>query len=102
MLESRPSKEQLSPLGDWLIVQVLEVPEVTEGGLLMALSNSGAESYGQVLKVGPGYYQNGIRIAPTVQEGQVVMFKKGRGVEMRFKSENVLFMTERDLFAIVE
>ena len=60
------------------------------------------QAYGKVLKTGPGYYQNGVRVAPGVKAGQTILFRKGRGLDMKFDGENVLFMTERDLLAVVE
>lgn len=101
-MESRPNKEQLTPTGDWLLVEPIELPEVSQGGIVMPLTNTGqVDAYGKVLKTGPGYYQNGKRIAPGVESGQIIMFRKGRGLEMRFDGENVLFMNERDLLAVV-
>lgn len=101
MLEQRPNKDQITPTGDWLLVEPLDVPEVSVGGIVMPGSNSAQDSYGKVLKTGPGYYQNGVQIAPGVKSGQIIMFRKGRGLEMRFGGEKVLFMNERDLLAIV-
>jgi co-chaperonin GroES (HSP10) len=101
-IETRPSKDQLTPTGDWLLVEPVDVSDISEGGILMPTNNSSAQdAYGKVLKTGPGYYQNGKRIAPGVLAGQTIMFRKGRGLEMRFGGDKVLWMTERDLLAIV-
>ncbi|MHA2135829.1 MAG: co-chaperone GroES [Candidatus Thorarchaeota archaeon] len=100
-IESRPNADQLQPTGDWLLVEPLEVPEVSEGGILMPTTNSAVDNYGRVLKTGPGYFQNGVQVPPGVKPDQIIMFRKGRGLEMRFGSDKVLFMTERDLLAVV-
>lgn len=101
-MEHRPNKEQLQPTGDWIIVMPIDVSEKAKSGLFMPDSASRVDKYAKVLKTGPGYWQNGVLIKPYVKEGQTVMFKQGRGLEMRFDGENILFMTERDLLAVVE
>ena len=101
-IETRPNKDQLKPTGDWLLVEPVEVSDVSEGGILMpAHASTAVDAYGKVLKTGPGYFQNGKRIPPGVEAGQIIMFRKGRGIEMRFSGDKVLWMTERDLLAVV-
>lgn len=99
-METRPSKDQLQPTGDWIVVEPLEVSDVTESGIMLPTdSNSSMDCYGRVLAVGDGFWQAGEKIKPSVEAGEVVMYRRGRGVEMRLKREKVLFMTERDFFA---
>jgi len=101
-MDRRPDKSQLKPTGDWLIVEPLNLPEHSTGGIVMPTSASRPDKYGKVIATGPGFYQNGVRVEPWVKNGQTVMFKAGRGLEMRFDGDHVLFMTERDLLAVVE
>ena len=97
----KPDKTQLKPTGDWIVVEQLEVSEKTVGGILMPLQNSKIEKYGKVLKIGPGHYQNGEMVSPSVKVGDTIMFRSGRGLNLRLGGEEVLFMTERDLLAII-
>jgi chaperonin GroES len=97
----RPNLDQLKPTGDWLLVKPVLLPEVTTGGIVMPTANRSAEAYGIVHKTGPGFWQNGVLVAPDVQVGDTILFRKGRGLEMRFDGEHVLFMTMRDLLAVV-
>lgn len=103
LMTQQPSKEQLSPTSDRIIVEPLEDPGVGPSGLTI-VSNSGSsgEQYGRVLAVGPGTYQNGVLIQPNVQVGDIVMFQGNRGVKVRLRSEDVLFMTERDFLAVIK
>lgn len=99
-MKALPSKSQITPTGDWFLVELVTPPERSIGGLVMP--GARAEEYGRILKVGSGYYQNGVLIPPRVSEGQTVMFHKGRGLRIRFDGEDLVWLTERDLLATVE
>lgn len=101
VLQVQPSKTQLAPTGDWIVVDPLDDPDMMVGNIALFGSGAGPEKYGQVVAVGPGFVQNGQAVPPRVKVGDVVMYKSDRGVPMRLNSEEILFMTERDLFAVV-
>ena len=103
-MDQRPTKEQLEPTGDWLMVEAFHVPEISKGGIVMPTGTGPSvsqEAYGKILKTGPGYYQNGKQIPPGVKAGDTVLFRKGRVLYMRFNWDKVIFMTMRDLLAVV-
>ena len=101
-LECKPELDQLAPTGDWFIVKPIDLSERTAGGLLMPLSHTGHDKYGEVLAVGRGFYQNGVLIKPEAKVGQTIMYRAKRGLECRFSGEQVLFMVDRDLLAVIK
>ena len=102
-MKVQPSKEQVQPTNDLIVVEPLEDPDLSlAGGIQLANPDGNAEKYGRVLAVGPGTYQNGVLVEPRVQIGDTVMFRNNRGTKIRLRTEDVLFMTERDFLAVVK
>jgi chaperonin GroES len=97
----QPNKMQLEPTGDWVVVEPLEDPGISAGGITLAGGSERGDKYGKVLAVGPGGYQNGVLLEPRVKKGDVVMFRGGRGLPLRLQMEEILFMNERDFLAVV-
>jgi co-chaperonin GroES (HSP10) len=87
---------KLEPLGDQIIVRLLDEAE-TEGGIYLP---HGSEPRAEIVKVGPGSWTaQGAHIKPSVQPGDLVLLRKGRGTSIRFGGENHIFVTERDFMA---
>lgn len=101
-MKAHPSRAQLTPMGDWFLIELITPPERMVSGIVMPGNDSRPEEYGRVVKVGSGFYQNGTLIPPRVHEGQTVMFHRGRGIRIRFDSDDVVWLTERDVLATVE
>jgi chaperonin GroES len=88
----------LQPLGDRLIVEVLEEAEVTVGGIVLPDTAKEKPQRGRVVAVGPGSRdKNGERVAMDVAEGDEVVFSKYGGTEMRLGSDEVLILRETDV-----
>jgi len=88
----------LQPLGDRLIVEVLEEEEVTVGGIVLPDTAKGKPQRGRVLAVGPGARdKNGKRVPVDVGEGDEVIFSKYGGTEIRLGSDELLILREADL-----
>ncbi len=98
---NRPSKEQIQPTGDMILVQPLEVSNETPGGLLMPINHNDPEGYGMIVAVGPGFHQNGVLVEPKVAAGDIVMLRTKRGLPIRVGNEHLLFMNERDFLAVI-
>ena len=88
----------LQPLGDRLIVEVLEEEEVTVGGIVLPDTAKEKPQRGRVLAVGPGARdKNGKRVPVDVGEGDEVIFSKYGGTEIRLGSDELLILREADL-----
>ncbi len=93
----------LQPLGDRLIVEVLEEEEVTVGGIVLPDTAKEKPQRGRVLAVGPGARneQTGEFIPMDLAEGDEIIFSKYGGTEIRLGSEEVLILRETDVLAKV-
>ena len=92
----------LQPLGDRLIVEVLEEEESTASGIVLPDTAREKPQRGRVLAVGPGARnEDGMRIEMDVAEGDEVIFSKYGGTEIKLGVEEVLILRESDVLAKV-
>src|SRR5438445_13482692 len=92
----------LQPLGDRLIVEVLEEEEVTVGGIVLPDTAKEKPQRGKVLAVGPGARdEDGKHVPMDVAEGDEVIFSKYGGTEIRLGTDEVLILRESDVLAKV-
>ncbi|HIV99982.1 MAG TPA: co-chaperone GroES [Candidatus Desulfovibrio intestinipullorum] len=94
---------KLQPLNDRLLVKRLESEEKTAGGLYIPDTAKEKPSKGQVVAVGPGKVDdNGNRVALTVKKGDMVLFNKYAGTEVKLDGTDHLVLREDDVLAIIE
>ncbi|MDY3974353.1 co-chaperone GroES [uncultured Veillonella sp.] len=92
----------MKPLGDRVIIRVLEKEEKTKSGIFLPDTAKEKPSEGEVVAVGAGkVYDNGQRIAPEVAVGDKVMFSKYAGTEVKIDGVDHLVISERDILAIL-
>ena len=93
----------LQPLGDRLIVEVLDEEETTISGIVLPDTAKEKPQRGRVLAVGPGNRseQTGDLIPLDVAEGDEVIFSKYGGTEVKVDGEDVLVLRESDVLAKV-
>lgn len=91
----------LKPLGDRVVVKVMEQEERTKGGIVLPDTAKEKPQQGKVVAVGPGrILDNGQRVAPEVKVGDVVIFAKYGGTEVEVDGEEYLVLRESDILAI--
>ena len=94
----------LQPLGDRLIVEVLEEEETTGSGIVLPDTAREKPQRGRVFAVGPGgrSEHTGQLIAMDVAEGDEVIFSKYGGTEVRLGgADEVLILRQSDVLAKV-
>ena len=92
----------LQPLGDRLIVEVLEEEETTASGIVLPDTAKEKPQRGRVLAVGPGSRDdNGQFVAMDLEEGDEIVFSKYGGTEIRVGTEDYLILRESDVLAKV-
>jgi chaperonin GroES len=92
----------LKPLGDRLIVQVLEEEETTVSGIVLPDTAKEKPQRGRVLAVGPGARDDdGDYIAMDLEEGDEIIFSKYGGTEIKLGVDEVLILRESDVLAKV-
>ena len=93
----------LKPLGNRVVIEPIEQEEVTAGGIVLPETAKEKPQKGNVLAVGPGERSDTGELVPMeVSEGDVVLFAKYAGTEIKLDSKKVLILRESDLLAIVE
>jgi len=91
---------KMQPLGDRLVVKPIEGEEVTKGGIVLPDTAKEKPQEGKVLAVGPGRLsEEGKRIAMEVKVGDVVLYVKYGGTEVKIEGEELMVLRESDILA---
>jgi chaperonin GroES len=93
---------KLQPLGDRLIVEVIEEEEVTSSGIVLPDTAKEKPQRGRVLAVGPGPRDDdGEYVKMDLEEGDEIIFSKYGGTDIKLGTEDVLILRESDVLAKV-
>jgi len=96
------SKVAIKPLEDRIVVQPLDAEQTTASGLVIPDTAKEKPQEGVVLAVGPGRFENGERLPLDVKTGDVVLYSKYGGTEVKYNGEEYLVLSARDVLAIIE
>jgi chaperonin GroES len=97
------TKVGIKPLEDRIVVQVLEAEQTTASGIVIPDTAKEKPQEGRVLAVGPGRFDdNGNRVPLDVAVGDVVIFSKYGGTEVKYAGEEYLVLSARDVLAKIE
>lgn len=92
----------IKPLEDRVLVQPLEAEQTTASGLVIPDTAKEKPQEGQVIATGPGRVDdNGNRVPMDVAEGDVVIFSKYGGTEVKYDGKEYLLLNARDILAVV-
>src|SRR5687767_2128531 len=92
----------LQPLGDRLIVEVLDEEETTVSGIVLPDTAKEKPQRGKVLAVGPGPRdEDGEHIKMDVEVDDEIIFSKYGGTEIKVDGDDVLILRESDVLAKV-
>ncbi|WP_128254540.1 co-chaperone GroES [Falsirhodobacter deserti] len=90
------------PLHDRVLVRRIESDEKTKGGLIIPDSAKEKPSEGEIIAVGEGARKDsGELIAPSVKEGDRILFGKWSGTEVTIEGKELLIMKESDILGII-
>lgn len=91
---------KLEPLADRLVVRPIEKEEMTKSGLVLPDTAKEKPQEGEILAVGPGRMtEEGKRIAMDVKKGDVVVYAKYGGTEIKIDDEELIILRESDILA---
>ncbi|MDT3397565.1 co-chaperone GroES [Streptomyces sp. B1866] len=96
------TKVAIKPLEDRIVVQPLDAEQTTASGLVIPDTAKEKPQEGTVLAVGPGRIEDGKRVELDVKVGDVVLYSKYGGTEVKYNNEDYLVLSARDVLAIVE
>jgi len=92
----------IKPLEDRVLVQPLEAEQTTASGLVIPDTAKEKPQEGKVVATGPGRTDdNGKRIPLDVAEGDIVIFSKYGGTEVKYDGNEYLLLNARDILAVV-
>ena len=93
----------IKPLEDRVLVLPLEAETTTASGLVIPDTAKEKPQEGRVIAAGPGRVDaKGVRVPMDVSEGDVVVFSKYGGTEVKYNGEDYLLLNARDILAVVE
>ncbi len=91
---------KLKPLADRLVVKPIEREEVTKSGIVLPDTAREKPQEGEVLAVGPGRLsEDGKRIAMDVKVGDIVIYAKYGGTEIKIDEEELIILRESAILA---
>lgn len=94
---------KLRPLHDRVIVKRLEEERVSAGGIVIPDSATEKPTRGKVLAAGKGLILPSGEVRPiSVKEGDTVLFGKYAGQEIKIDGEELVFLKEDDIVAVIE
>jgi chaperonin GroES len=94
--------ELLRPLGDRIIIELVESEEKTASGIVLPDSAKEKPQEGKVVAVGTGrVLESGERVALDVAVGDRIIFSKYAGTEVKYQGVEYLILRENDILAVV-
>ena len=94
---------KIRPLADRVLVRRIEEESKTAGGIIIPDTAKEKPTRGEIISVGEGARDDhGKLIVPSVKAGDIVLFTKWGGTEIKVDGEDLLIMKESDILAIVE
>lgn len=92
----------LKPLGDKVVVEVIDEPQTTTSGIVLPDTAKEKSQRGKVVAVGSGkMLDSGERVGLEVKEGDTVVFAKYGGTEISLDGKDLMILSERDIHAVV-
>ena len=91
------------PLHDRVVVKRIDAEEKTAGGIIIPDTAKEKPSQGEVLAVGPGGRDENCKLIPIdLKVGDIVLFGKWSGTEVKIDGEDLLIMKEGDVLGVIE
>lgn len=93
----------IKPLGDRVLVKVIEKEEKTKSGIVLPEQAKEKPQEGEIVAVGSGkLLDDGTRVEPEVKVGDKVIYSKFAGNEIESDDEKYLIMRQDDILAVTE
>ena len=92
----------IKPLEDRIVIRQVEAEQTTASGLVIPDTAKEKPQEGEVIAVGPGRVDvNGNRIPVDVKVGDVVIYSRYGGTEVKYNNTDYLLLNARDILAVV-
>ncbi|MCD7779775.1 MAG: co-chaperone GroES [Candidatus Gastranaerophilales bacterium] len=93
----------IRPLGDKIVIKVIEDAEQTSGGIFIPDSAKEKSQKGEVIAVGEGKMNEKSEREPMdVKVGEIVLFAKYAGTDVKINDETLKIMSVSDVLGVIE
>lgn len=97
------AKTKIVPLADRLVVKNIQQEEVLASGLVIPDTAKEKPQQGEVIAVGPGRLDdNGKRVPMDIAVGDVIVYAKYSGNDLKIDQEEYLILSEKDVLAKIQ
>jgi len=94
---------KIQPLGDRIVIEVLEAKEKTKGGIVLPDTAKEKPQEGKVVAVGKGRMNDDGKSVPLqVKVGDRILYGKYSGTEVNIDEKELLIIKEEDILAVVK
>lgn len=93
---------KLVPLSDRVVLKQKEAEEKTASGIILSGQAKEKPQQAEVIAVGPGGMVDGKEVAMAVKVGQIVIYSKYAGTEVKLGKEEYTVVRQSDILAVVE
>ncbi|MFQ9340489.1 MAG: co-chaperone GroES [Actinomyces sp.] len=93
----------IKPLEDRIVIRQVEAEQTTASGLVIPDTAKEKPQEGEVIAVGPGRVDDsGNRIPVDVKVGDVVIYSRYGGTEVKYDGQEFQILSSRDVLAVLE
>ena len=90
------------PMGDRVLVRPIDREDVSPGGIFLPDTAKEKPQEGEIIAVGPGRLtEDGSRVPMDLKKGELVLYAKYGGTEIKEDGTDYLMLSERDILAKV-
>lgn len=93
---------KIKPLGDKVVIKMLEGEETTKSGIVLPGSAKEKPQVAEVVAIGPGTVVDGNEVKMEVKVGDKVLLNKYSGTEVKYDGQEYTILKQGDILAIVE
>ncbi len=91
----------IKPLGDRVVIKRLEAEEKTKSGIVLPSQAKEQPQMAEVVAVGPGGIVDGKDIKMEVKVGDIVIFSRYAGTEIKYEGTEYTILSQKDILATV-
>ena len=92
----------IKPLGDRVVIKMVETEETTKSGLILASSAKEKPQVAEFVAVGPGGMVDGKEVVMELKVGDRVLLSKYAGTEVKLESQEYTILRQSDVLAKIE
>ena len=93
---------KLVPLGDRVVIKQLVAEETTKSGIVLPGASQEKPQQAEVIAVGPGGMVDGKEVTMQVKVGDIVIFSKYSGTEVKIDGEELIIVKQGYILAVCE